>query len=258
MVVGGSQQGTLDIAASASVGLNINKGKIKVLKFNTKNTNPITLDGETLADVESFTFLGSIIDEQGGSDADVKARIGKARAAFLQLNNIWNSKQLSTNIKLTLFNTNIKAILLYGAVTWGTTTTIIMKKIKKRRWRWRGHTFRKSSNCTTRQLLTGDSEGKRKRGRPKNTLRREIDADMKRMNNNWKELKRIIQDRLNGECCTDNNNNNNNNNNNSYDDNRIIMGGWIYYKRYLLDLTTSSKQTKNYLMKLPLGNNLCT
>ncbi|VDP44026.1 unnamed protein product [Schistosoma curassoni] len=37
-----------------------------------------------------------MIDEHGGSDADVKARIGKARAAYLQLKNIWNSKHLST------------------------------------------------------------------------------------------------------------------------------------------------------------------
>ncbi|VDP82525.1 unnamed protein product [Schistosoma curassoni] len=86
---------TVSVAAvSASVGLSIHKGKTKVLKYNTDNTNPITLDGETLEDVESFTYLGSIIDEQGGSDADVKARIGKTRTAFLHLKNIWNSKQL--------------------------------------------------------------------------------------------------------------------------------------------------------------------
>ncbi|VDP78093.1 unnamed protein product [Schistosoma mattheei] len=49
--------------------------------------------------MESFMYLGNIIDERGGSDVDVKVRIGKASAAFLQLDNIWNSKQLSTNIK---------------------------------------------------------------------------------------------------------------------------------------------------------------
>ncbi|VDP72398.1 unnamed protein product, partial [Schistosoma mattheei] len=64
-------------AVSASVGLNTHKGKTKVLKYNTETTNPITLDGETLEDVESFTYLRSIINEQGGSHADVKARIGK-------------------------------------------------------------------------------------------------------------------------------------------------------------------------------------
>ncbi|VDP43208.1 unnamed protein product [Schistosoma curassoni] len=48
-------------AVSASVGLNIHKGKTNVLKFKAENNNPITLDGETLEDVESFTYLGSII-----------------------------------------------------------------------------------------------------------------------------------------------------------------------------------------------------
>ncbi|VDO86247.1 unnamed protein product [Schistosoma mattheei] len=41
------------------------------------------LDDLDFADVESFTYLGSIIDEQGGSDANVKSRIGKARVAFI-------------------------------------------------------------------------------------------------------------------------------------------------------------------------------
>ncbi|VDO82439.1 unnamed protein product [Schistosoma margrebowiei] len=83
------QTKTASVAAvSASVGLSIHKGKTKVLKFEAENNNPITLDGETLEDVESFIYLRSIIDEQRGSDAYVKARIGKARVAFLQLKNI--------------------------------------------------------------------------------------------------------------------------------------------------------------------------
>ncbi|VDP50216.1 unnamed protein product, partial [Schistosoma curassoni] len=34
----------------------------------TESINPITNDGETLGDVESLKYLGSIIDERGGSD----------------------------------------------------------------------------------------------------------------------------------------------------------------------------------------------
>ncbi|VDP49675.1 unnamed protein product [Schistosoma curassoni] len=220
-------------AVSALVGLSIHKGKTKVLKFNTENSNPVTLDGETLEDVESFTYLGSIIDEQRGSDADVNARIGKARAAFPQLKKKWNSKQLPTNIKVRIFNTNVKALLLYEAETWRTTTTTIKKvqvfingclrkilnihwpdtisnsllwertnqlqaeeEIRKRRWKWIGYTLRKSSNCIRRQAITWNPEGKRKSGRPKNTLDREIEADMKKMCNNWKELERIVWDRV--------------------------------------------------------------
>ncbi|VDP18647.1 unnamed protein product [Schistosoma margrebowiei] len=90
------QEKTTSVAA---VDLNIHKGKSKILQYNTACTNPFTIDGEYLEDVKTFTYLGSIIDEQGGSDADVKARIGKARSAYLQLRNIWNSKQLLTNTK---------------------------------------------------------------------------------------------------------------------------------------------------------------
>ncbi|VDP16799.1 unnamed protein product [Schistosoma margrebowiei] len=105
------QMKTVSVAAiSASVGLSIHKGKTKVLKFKAENNNPITLDGKTLEDVEPFTYLVSIIDEQGGSDADVKAMIGKVRTTFLQWKNIWNSKQLSTNIKVRIFNTNVKTV----------------------------------------------------------------------------------------------------------------------------------------------------
>ncbi|VDP53599.1 unnamed protein product [Schistosoma margrebowiei] len=70
------------------------------------------------------------------------------------------------------------------------------EEIRKRRWKWIGHTLRKSSNCITRQALTWNSEGKQKRGRPKNALRRTIEADMKTMNYNWTELERIAQDRV--------------------------------------------------------------
>ncbi|VDP54227.1 unnamed protein product [Schistosoma margrebowiei] len=75
-------------AASESVDFNIHKGTSKIVKCNTENTNSISFDGESLEDVEPFAYLSCIIDEQGGSDADVKARIGNARTAFLQLNNI--------------------------------------------------------------------------------------------------------------------------------------------------------------------------
>ncbi|CAH8502784.1 unnamed protein product [Schistosoma haematobium] len=68
-----------------------------ILRYNKKCINGITLDGEDLEDVNTFAYLGSIIDEHGRSDADVKTRIGKTRPAYLQLKNIWNSKQLSVN-----------------------------------------------------------------------------------------------------------------------------------------------------------------
>ncbi|VDO89560.1 unnamed protein product [Schistosoma margrebowiei] len=69
-------------AASAAVSVNIHKQKSRILRYNTECTNPITIDREDLEDVKTSTYLGSIIDEHGGSDADVKVRIGKARTVY--------------------------------------------------------------------------------------------------------------------------------------------------------------------------------
>ncbi|VDO81197.1 unnamed protein product [Schistosoma curassoni] len=99
------QDKTISVAAASGA----------ILRYNTECTNPIRRDGEDLEDVKTVTYLGSIIDEQGGSDADVMARIGKTRAVCLQLRIIWSSKQLSTNTNVRIFNTNVKTVLPYGA-----------------------------------------------------------------------------------------------------------------------------------------------
>ncbi|VDO53884.1 unnamed protein product [Schistosoma margrebowiei] len=109
-------------AASTVVNLDIHNGKTKILKYNTENTNSIKLDGE---DLGTSTFLGSLVDKQGGSDAEINAKIGKARVAFLRLRNIWNLKQIQTNIKVRIINTNVKSVLLYGDEMRRTTTAII-------------------------------------------------------------------------------------------------------------------------------------
>ena len=110
---------------SAQVGLDIHPQKTKILKINTSNPAPITLDGNNLEEVETFTYLGSVINQQGGTDVDVKSRIGKARSAFTTLKNIWKSHQISTRTKIRLFNSNVKSVLLYGSETRRTTKITI-------------------------------------------------------------------------------------------------------------------------------------
>jgi len=111
---------------SASFGLIVHKGKSKILKVNN-NTAPIRLEGEALEEVESFTYLGSVVVKWGGTDKDVKVRIGKARAAFHQLKKVWGSFELPRNTKIRIFNSMIKPVLLYGAETWRTTVTTMNK-----------------------------------------------------------------------------------------------------------------------------------
>ena len=77
------QEKTNTIAeTSARLGLNVHRGKSKILKANTANTKPNTLEGKALEEVASFTYLGSIVDKHGGTDANVRIQSGKARAAL--------------------------------------------------------------------------------------------------------------------------------------------------------------------------------
>lgn len=48
--------------ASAAVRLNIHKLKTNIPKYNSEKTHEITLDGEALEQVKTFTYLGDVID----------------------------------------------------------------------------------------------------------------------------------------------------------------------------------------------------
>ncbi|VDP41771.1 unnamed protein product [Schistosoma curassoni] len=88
------QEKTTNVAAAAAVvGLNIHKGKSKILQYNTACTNKITLDGEDLEDVKTFIYLYST-DEHGRSDAGVKVQSSISTVEeHLELKTIGNQHQ---------------------------------------------------------------------------------------------------------------------------------------------------------------------
>jgi hypothetical protein len=78
----------------------------------------LCIQSEAIELVTQFAYLGSIIDNTGVTEADTTVRIRKAQIAFSALNKIWDSTAYSTQTKLGIFNTNVKAVLLYGCETW--------------------------------------------------------------------------------------------------------------------------------------------
>ena len=217
---------------SNKIGLQINIPKTKILRINATTQAPIQLNGINLEDVESFDYLGSKIDEQGGTNRDVQARINKARTAFASLRKIWQSGSLSQRTKLRLFQSNVMSVLLYGAETWylnkglENKLQVFVNKclrrilkifwpntisnsnllarcdmnavkfiIRQRKWRWLGHTLRKGPGDITQQALRWNPQGKRKRGRPRNTWRRELEKEMKELKLSWGEASAMAKDR---------------------------------------------------------------
>ena len=112
---------------SAGTGLKISRKKTEMMKINSTAKTPVTVGGEPIREVDSFFYLGSAIDRQGDTDRDVTARIGKARAAFVMLKNIWASKEISTRTKVCIFSSNVKSVLLYGSETWSNIKTMLRK-----------------------------------------------------------------------------------------------------------------------------------
>ena len=76
------------------------------------------LGDNALENVNSLTYLGSILDKKGGVAADIRSRFGKARQNFGRLRPVWKSPKLKTKTKLRIFNSNVKSVLLYGSETW--------------------------------------------------------------------------------------------------------------------------------------------
>ena len=147
--------------------------------------------------------------------------------------------------KLLIFNSNVKLVLLYGCEAWRTTQTMqqkiqaffntclrriykiqwqekiqdedlweragqepVAKQILRRKWGWIRHTLRKPASSTTRQALTWNPQGKRKRGRPRNSWRRDTEAELKQQGTNWSGMARAAQNRarwrgvVDGLCST--------------------------------------------------------
>ena len=57
---------------SARVGLRIHTGETKLLGINTANDGQFMLGGSGLEEVETFTYMGSIVNTHVGIDADDK------------------------------------------------------------------------------------------------------------------------------------------------------------------------------------------
>ena len=122
---------TLLETTSARTGLKINRKKTELMKMNTTANAPVTFGGEPIREMESFVYLGSVVDQQGDTDRDVTLRTFKARAAFDMLKNTWtsggNQRENQTPHELIIFNSSVKSVLLYRCETWWTTQTMQQK-----------------------------------------------------------------------------------------------------------------------------------
>ena len=201
-------------SACDNFGLTISTKKTEVM-FQPTPGQPyhephITVKGQRLQPVESFTYLGSTLSRVVNIDSEVNNRISKASAAFGRLrDNVWDRRGISLTTKLKVYRAVVLTTLLYACETWTVYSrhskqlnhfhlsclrrllhirwqdkipdTEVLRRasipgvhtlLKKSQVRWAGHVRRMADSRLPKQLLYGElCEGKRTVGGQKKRYR---------------------------------------------------------------------------------------
>ena len=156
-------------------------------------------------------YLGSLITEDGSSEKEIKRRIMIARSTFTNMRTLLSCRGINLKTILRAIKYYIWPTLFYGAETWTTTKSLlsrldafemwvyrsrvlkiswtekitneevlrrmgtgreIVRLFKTRKLQYLGHLIR--HNTSQIQLIEGKTEGRRSRGRPRNTWTTDI------------------------------------------------------------------------------------
>ena len=213
----GLQESTdLLVKYAGYAGLKINAKKTKVVAFSKglgqrpfseADTVSISVEGNPVEQVSSFTYLGSALSSDGTIDKELGIRIGKAYSAFSMLCRIWYNRNIRTCTKIRIYRAAVLTVLLYGCEAWTTTQVQdrrveafhqrCLRKILRIQWykrvsnrevleragiepiskfigngrlRWFGHLIRMPEDRVPNKLYHWvPDHGKRSRGRPRKT-----------------------------------------------------------------------------------------
>ena len=101
--------------------LKLNARKNKLMVEGDENANvSIDVDGETIDKVNSFKYLGAIKTSMGSCSEDIKARLGRAKKATMELDIIRKDRGIWKEIKMKLVKALIWPVITYGAEGWKT------------------------------------------------------------------------------------------------------------------------------------------
>ncbi|KAG0720330.1 putative uncharacterized transposon-derived protein F52C9.6 [Chionoecetes opilio] len=104
------------------LGLEVSWLKTKVQVFGDlldEAVQSVHACGEDIEILESFTYLGSAVHNDGGSRQEVLRRIGIAHGVMDSLSgSIWRCRYLCRRTKIRIFKSVVIPVLLYGCETW--------------------------------------------------------------------------------------------------------------------------------------------
>ena len=106
------------------VVMQISWPKTKLMAITPKPTNhlPLKICNTEVLFVDSFTYLGSLITNDGSSSRDITSRIAKAASAMYRLSNpLFHKHRISIRTKINMYRALVVSVLIYGSEAWSTT-----------------------------------------------------------------------------------------------------------------------------------------
>ncbi|KAL4143760.1 hypothetical protein QTP88_006047 [Uroleucon formosanum] len=122
----------LERVAAEKVGLRINEEKTEYMVVSRRNGNLvqeefIEVEKYKFKRVDQFKYLGSIITQDNDIKTEISMRLQSANKCFFGLIKMFRSRAVSKNLKVRMYLTLLRPIVLYGAETWP------LKKTEERR-----------------------------------------------------------------------------------------------------------------------------
>lgn len=101
---------------SVKLGLHINRSKTKIMIVNKFSDDDF--DNSILKDLEivdSYNYLGSIVNNSGNSSEEIRRRILLGKTAMTNLQIIWKDPDITRNTKMKLVKTLVFSVVLYAS-----------------------------------------------------------------------------------------------------------------------------------------------
>ena len=169
-----------------------------------------------IEEVQTFTYLGDIVDRDGGVERAVRGRLAVAWCKWREIAGLLCNKRLPIHSRSRVYDACIRSVMLYGAETWPLTQRLersiiscdrrmlrymtgvrlqdhvpslevagrcelhqISDVLRKRRLGWYGHVKRRGEGEALATIRDWTVEGRRPRGRPRKTWLDNVREDMR-------------------------------------------------------------------------------
>ena len=106
--------------------LRVNVGKSKVMRCARNEDGArlnVMLNGEALEEVDQFKYLGSVMAENGGLEADVHQRVNEGCKVLGALKGVMKNRGLGMNVKKAVYEKVVVPKVMYGLESWGMKVT---------------------------------------------------------------------------------------------------------------------------------------